>query len=173
MLPVFQQSFTVIISRFCSVAQIVWRVAVHAGFACDHGHIAGGGGFEECVDAAGVDRAKAGQRCGAVRQGQIERLICRAAGVTWIVEPCFFWESVGVQPIDQLFAPAGDDACLGVVHVCVNKSGADQGVAVVCYFGLRMGRAQDRAIADGCDSVAVDQDATLAVMNRMARPIVD
>ena len=70
--PFSQQSLAVVIPRLSAIAQPVWRVAVHAGFARKGPQPARGCGCKKRIDRFRVDGGIGTHGCGAMRQRQIK-----------------------------------------------------------------------------------------------------
>ena len=105
-------------------------------------------------------------------QRQIKRALCRLIRIVTIAKPRFLGECIGIEPVNQLLAPAGDDAGLRIMHMRVHKTRADHSLAIVCYRSIGMIRPQGRAIACRGDPPCVDQHPTGTVKCDCIRPIV-
>ena len=170
-MPFFQQGLAVIIGRLCGVPQIIGRIAVHTGLASHHRHVAPGCCGKERIDALRVDGAKTGQRRGAMRQRKIQRPACHLIGIDPITKARFFGECIGIEPVNQLLAPARNHTGLRIMHMRIHKSRADQTRAIIRDRGIRVRRAQGRAMTCRGNPPAVDQDTAFAVEIRGIGPV--
>ena len=172
-MPLLEQSFAVVIGRLRVVSQAFGRVAIHAGFTCENPHIARGGSSEEGIHAFGVDRAIAGNAGGAIGQEKIEIDPGYFITIGAIAKAHFFWESIGLEPIDQPFAPRGDDARLRVMGMGVDEARNNQALAVVGDGGVWMGAAQGLGGSDLLDDALRDQNGAAVFMVQRIGPVMD
>ena len=104
-------------------------------------------------------------------QRQIKRRISHLPGIIRVSKTHFLGKSIGIQPVDQLLAPAGDNRGLGIVHMRIHEPRADQRVAVIGHGGIRMCHSQTRAAPDGDDLAAFDDNAASPVVMRCTLPV--
>ncbi|AEM41623.1 hypothetical protein KVU_1784 [Ketogulonicigenium vulgare WSH-001] len=170
--PFVQQRLAVVIGGLRRVAQEIRRGLgpVHTGLARNDPHPALGGGLKKGIDAAGVDRAETCQRRRAMRQRQIQRAVCHRTGIGGVGKACLLGEGIGVQPVDQPFAPAGDNAGLRVMHMGVDEPGRDQRVAIIGDLRIRVAGAEAIRLIHGSDHAALQQHSAAAAMVRHGRP---
>ena len=169
-MPAFQETLAVIVCRLRRVTEAVGRITVHTGLARNRTKVPALRLVEEGLDAFGVDRAVAGHCGRAVGQRDIEEPARDLGCILGVTEAHFLREGVGVQPIDQPFAPAGDDRGLGIMHVGVYEPGQDQAVAIICDRDVRMGARQVIGRAECRDAPVLDQHASARVVPSLFRP---
>ena len=172
-MPFLQQGFAIVIGRLRRVAQGIWCVPVHTGFACDHSHAACGGCIEKRVHAGWMDRAKAGQRCGAMCDCQITGPACDLGCVIGVAKAAFFGESIGVEPVNKLLAPARNHRSLWVMHMRIDKACGYQVGPVIGDLCVRMGRFQRACVINGCNLAVLDQHSAGADHMHAVFPRVD
>ena len=63
--------------------------------------------------------------------GQIEIARRDLGGIGGIVKPHFLGKGIGVQPVDQPLAPAGDDRGLRIMRMGIDKTGHDEVTAII------------------------------------------
>ena len=129
--PFCQKRLAVVIGRLGRIAQPVGGVAVHAGFASPDPLPARLCGSKDGVNAGRVDGGIAAKRGRAVGQRQIAIAVGNGCRVIGVGKASFFGEGVAVQPINQTFAPRGDDGGLGVMHMGIDKACRNQMLAVI------------------------------------------
>ena len=78
----------------------------------------------------------------------------------------FLGEGVAVQPVDQPFAPRGDDGGLRVMHMGVDEARRDEMAAVIGDLCGGMGGFQRICFADGADTACLDQHGAMGDMAR-------
>ncbi len=160
-MPTVDQPFAVIIGRAGTVAQPVGCVAIHAGLATDNPLTSVLGGGEKGLDTDGVDGGKAGH-CGCtVRCGQIKVALGDRCGIIGIIKSHLFGKGIGVEPVNQPFAPTGNDRGLRIMHMAIDKAGADQFGAVIPHLRLRMLCRQRGRRPHGIDFPISDQNSAV------------
>ena len=98
--------------------------------------------------------------------GQIEIAVCDVLRIARVGKAHLFWESVGIQPINQPLAPGCDDGGLWIMHMGVDETCRNQSVTVVCDVGTWICRAQIGGFTHCHDAPHVNQNATMAQMAR-------
>ena len=164
--PARDQRLAVVIGGLGGVTQPFGGVAVHAGLACDHPLAARLRLGEKGINRHRVDRAVAGHGGHAVARGQVQIGARGVGGVAGIVKAHLFGEGVCIEPVDQPFAPAGDDTGLGIVDMRIDKPRHDQPVAIIDDPGPGMGGAQILSRSGGSDSTGADQHRAICVVAR-------
>jgi len=94
--------------------------------------------FEEGLDRGGMNRAVNRGRGGAITGKFIEKEAGNPLGMRRIAKSLFLNEGVGLQPIQQLCPVRGDNLCLRVMHMGVDKTRHDQLAGIVidrCSIG--------------------------------------
>jgi len=155
-MPFFQQRAAIVIGGFHSVAQGLGRVAIHAGFATGNTHATRLGLSEKRINTGWMDGAKAAHAGGAVAQRQVKIARSNLGGDSGIGKADFLWEGVHIQPVDQLFAPTGDDRGLRIMHMRIHETRRNQGVAIIGDIGLGMGFSQGFSLVNRRDLAALD-----------------
>ena len=75
--------------------------------------------------------------------------VLRFQRVRWIPKPHFLWEGIGVEPINQTFAPTRDDPGLWVMDMRVDKPGQNKLFTVLRHLRVWMCGLQRGRIAYG------------------------
>ena len=101
-----------------------------------------------------------------MRQRQIQIAPGNFARIGGIAKTRLFGKGVGAQPINQPFAPAGDDGGLRVMHMGIHKTRQQQGVAMVDLRGHWIGRAQLICTACGNNFAPPQHDGAIAGVAR-------
>ena len=102
--------------------------------------------MKEGINTFWMNGAKTGQRCGAIRQCEIERVSRDCICIGTVAELGFFRKGVGIEPINQLLSPTRDNPRLGIMHVGVNKTRVDQCIRIIHNRGIRVRRFQRQAV---------------------------
>jgi hypothetical protein len=118
-----------------------------------------------------MDRAEARQRRRAMREGEVERPASYLVGIGAVGETGFLGKSIGIQPVNELLAPAGDDSRLGIMHMRIDKARGDERVAIIGHFRLGMSPPQIVRLADGGDAIAFNKDAATRGGSRHLAPV--
>ena len=153
------------------VAQAFGGVAIHQHLAGDEAHAALLGRLEQRVGRNRVHGREDLRRRGAVRQQRIEetrRALLRHGGIG---KALFGREGVGIQPVEQAGAVAGDHVQLRRMDVGVDEAGHQQSAAVV--FTPPVGAGVQR-LRTGDAAVFVDQQPVVGpkahALGRRAAP---
>ena len=112
-----------------------------------------------------MDRAEGTDGGGAVGEYQIEIPRGDFGGIGGVGEAHLFGEGIGVEPVDQPFAPACDHRRLREMRMGVDESCGDQPVAVIPHRGTRVPRAQLIRRAGFLDQAVAQRNAAVAHMN--------
>ena len=111
----------------------------------------------------GCDGGKTANGSGAMVQCQIKVPTRDSCCIVWIGQAHFLGEGIGVEPVDQSFAPTGDDGCLRIVRVGIDETWAKQRIAIIVNCRLGMRGSQRRGCADGSDLARLDEHPAGAV----------
>mmetsp|Transcript_23745 Transcript_23745/g.42565 ORF Transcript_23745/g.42565 Transcript_23745/m.42565 type:complete len:294 (-) Transcript_23745:56-937(-) len=160
-MPFLDQRLAVIIGRLRRIAQICGRIAVHASLACNNPHRPLRRCIKKRIDRAWVNCGVGGDRRGAIGQYKIEVSPRYFSRIAWIAKPRLFGKRIGVQPVNEPFAPRRDHRGLRIVSMGINESGQDQFVAVPMLRRRRRLAAQRIGWPHRCDELPFDQHAVI------------
>ena len=167
-MPALDQRAAVGLGAWHVVAQVVGRVAVHQHLAGDHLHAALAGGGEQRVHTGHVHRGEHHRRGAAVGQQGVGEQRGRHLRHRGVGMAGFGREGVGVEPIQQLGAPAGDHIHLRAMHMGVDEAGQQQAAAVVDLAPVvARGRIGTVRLHRGNAAVVTDQQPVCGAPARM------
>ena len=157
LVPAADQVAAVALGARHVVAQAVGRVAVHQHLAGDQAHAAAVRAGQQRLGRADMHRREHHRAGAAVRQQRVEEQLGPGGGHRRIGVAHLGREGVGLQPVEQLGAVAGDDVELRAVHMGVDEAGHQQPAALVLDRPDRGVRREGRGRLDTGDAPGLDQ----------------
>ena len=97
-----------------------------------------------------------------MRQKQVEKFFRHRRGMALFAEAGLLGEGIGVEPVEQLRPPAGDDLHLREMDMGVDEARQDQMRAVVDFRQAWV--AQGGIVADGGDLAGINDDGAVLVI---------
>ena len=170
--PFGDQRLGVVVAGLRRVGEALGRIAVHHHLAADDAHAARQRLGEERVRALAVDGTIGGDRRRAVADQLVQEQARDAPAVLRVAELRLFGKGVGVQPVEQLGAVAGDHLHLREMRMRVDEARHHEMRAMIDRLDAVAGTRGDLGVVASIGNAAVTHEQAAILLVAVGRTVV-